>query len=129
MQQAISTPGLFTISPPLHLCTQHKPLPGHHHDDDDDDNEWDDDDESDDDDKEWDDDDESDDLDDDDWGWHWNEREGEKMKMIIFMIMIVSKRGVAGYNIIESIFTLWVHCAIMILPVLAMMKNTKSIPS
>ena len=26
---AISTLGLRPISPPLHLCTQHKPLPGH----------------------------------------------------------------------------------------------------
>ena len=37
MQQAISTLGLCPISPPLHLCTQHKPLPGHCDDDDDDD--------------------------------------------------------------------------------------------
>ena len=33
---AISTLGLRPISPPLHLCTQHKPLPRHRHDDDED---------------------------------------------------------------------------------------------
>ena len=29
------SPGLLTISLPLHLCTQHKPLPGHRDDDED----------------------------------------------------------------------------------------------